>query len=132
MGLFDLFRKEKKKPSQEPDTPLAFAMKISWLVVKAADSRVVMKKLHCKDIEVSNWQNAFTCVYETDRERIFVTPCLDGYVMVQNYDLPLENKEVLQKLAMDFEEVQYFATHRGVGLSCWARYQNGKRSAKLF
>ena len=39
MGLFHLFKKEKNMDqsngiSQEPDTPIPFGMKISWLVVK--------------------------------------------------------------------------------------------------
>ena len=65
MSLFNLFKKEKNMNqsnciSQESDTPIPFGMKISWLVVKEKDPNTVMKKLNCTDIEVSNWQSAFS------------------------------------------------------------------------
>lgn len=129
MGLFHLFKKEKNMDqssdiSQEPDTPIPFGMKISWLVVKENDPKAVMEKLNCTDIEISNWQSAFH--HMEKMKKVFVTPCFNGYVLVLNYNEPLENKQLLQDIASKFEEIQYFSTHRIVELSCWVKYRNGQ------
>ncbi|WP_270524866.1 hypothetical protein [Longibaculum muris] len=129
MSLFNLFKKEKNMNqsnciSQESDTPIPFGMKISWLVVKEKDPNTVMKKLNCTDIEVSNWQSAFSHMQKM--KKVFVTPCFNGYVLILNYNEPLENKELLQDIASKFEEIHYFSTHRIVDLSCWVKYINGK------
>lgn len=115
MGLFHLFKKEKNIDqssgiSQEPDTPIPFGMKISWLVVKENDPKAVMEKLNCTDIEISNWQSAFH--HMEKMKKVFVTPCFNGYVLVLNYNEPLENEQLLQDIASKFEEIQYFSTHR--------------------
>lgn len=124
MGLFDLFKKEKKEYviSQEPDTPLSFGMKISWLVIKEKDPKNVMDQLHCKDAKVCNWDSAFKLMRE--QKEVFVTPSFQGYVLVINYDLPLHNKKVLEELAMKFEEVQFFSSYRIVDAYCWVKYVN--------
>lgn len=129
MGLFNLFRKEKevKKDniiSKEPDTPIPFGVKMSWLVLKETDPKAVMNKLDCTNIKMCNWDSAFSCMHEMNQ--VFVTPCFDKYILVLNYDLPLENKELLQEIANKFEEVQFFSTHRVVDLSCWVKFINGK------
>lgn len=129
MVVFQRFKKEKKVKGhsgicQEPDAPIPFGAKMSWLVLKEKDPNIVLNKLHCTNVLKSNWNSAFT--YMQDRNQIFVTPCFDGYVLVLNFDAPLENNELLQNIAMDFEEIQFFSTHRVVELSCWIKYVNGK------
>lgn len=129
MGLFSLFKKEKSVKnksiiSQEPDTPIPFGMKISWLVLKEENPETVMDKLNCTDIVKSNWSSAFSCMQEMNK--VFITPCFGEYVLVLNYDAPLENKEILDNIAIKFEEVQFFSTHRVVDLSCWVKYIKGK------
>lgn len=110
--------------SEEPDTPIPFGMKQSWLVIKEKDQKVVIEKLHGTDIKVCNWKSAFT--HMKDPHQIFITPCYNGYILVLNYPAPLENKDILQSLADEFEEVQFFASHRIVDLSCWVKYKNHK------
>lgn len=100
-----------------------FGMKLSWLVLKEENPNVVMERLGCTDITESNWSSAFS--HMKDQNQVFVTPCFDGYVLVLNYDAPLENQELLQKIAGSFDEVQFFSTHRVVDLSCWVKYTNG-------
>lgn len=89
MGLGKLFGKSKQKQkskgyAQEPDTPIPFGMKISWLAIKEKDPKIVMEKLHCTDGQVSNWESAFSQMQKG--KEVFVTPCLNGYVLVLNYD----------------------------------------------
>lgn len=127
MGLFNFFRRDTKKKnaiSEEPDTPLPFGVKMSWLVLKEKNPHVVMETLGVNDIKVCNWNSAFSCMRELNQ--IFVTPCFNDYVVVLNYDLPLENEEILQEIALKFEEIQYFSTYRVVDLSCWVKFINGK------
>lgn len=67
-----------------------------------------------------------------ETNQVFVTPCFDGYVFVLNYNQPLENKDLLQEIALQFEEVQYYASHRVVDLSCWIKYVNVKLIRRFF
>lgn len=129
MGLFKWHRKDKKVKksevvSQEPDNPIPFGMKTAWLVLKEKDPKVVMDKLGCTDIKVCNWQSAFSIMQEGNQ--VFVTPCFGEYVLVLNCSSLLENKELLQEIALKFDEVQYFAAHRVVDLSCWVKFVKGK------
>jgi hypothetical protein len=129
MGLFNFLKEEKETKknnviSQEPDTPIPFGMKMSWLVLKENDPKIVLDKLNCTNIEKCNWSSAFS--YMQDMKKVFVTPCFDGYILVLNFDSPLENRELLQEIAMKFEEIQFFSTHRVVDLSCWVKFVDGK------
>lgn len=130
MGLFNLFKKEKKDIiSTVPDTPISFGMKNSWLVLKADDPSEVMDKLGCSDRKVCNWQSAFNWMDDNwmiKPQQVFVTPSYEGYVLVLNCDELLENKAKLDQIATMFEEVQYYATHRVVELCCFAKYLNGQ------
>ena len=113
--------------SQEPDTPRSFGYKCSWLVVKSDSPEDVVEKIGGKNVCVANWESGFRCVYKSyNYEKAFVTPCLDGYVLVLNVD-DLTGREVfLEKIAGEFEEVQYFVCHRTVDLYGWAKYSHGK------
>lgn len=60
--------------------------------------------------------------------QVFVTPCFDGYVLVLNYDKPVNDMDMgrLQKFATLFKEVQYYSTHRIVDLCCWVKFTGGE------
>lgn len=125
-----LFKSTKKQEAdnilREADTPIPFGYKISWLAIKADNPENVMDKLGCTDRKVSNWKSAFEVMYNSGQ--VFVTPCLDGYVLILNYDKPVNDIDMkrLQELAAQFEEVQYFASHRVVDLCCWAKFAGGE------
>lgn len=125
-----LFKSTKKKETNiiltEPDTPIPFGMKISWLAIKADDPESVMDKLGCTDRKVCNWRSGFDVMYNS--AQVFVTPCLDGYVLVLNYDRPANEMDMglLQEFAAQFQEIQYFSTHRVVELCCWVKFTDGE------
>lgn len=127
MAIFQSVKKmEPGSISREPDTPIPFGWKMSWLVIKADSPESVMDKLRCTDRRVCNWRSAFDVMFKFGR--VFVTPCFDGYVLVLNYDEPANdvNMSRLQELAVRFEEVQYFSSHRVVDLCCWVKFIGGK------
>lgn len=111
---------------QEPDTPIPFGMKMSWLAIKADHPESVMDKLGCTDRKVSNWESAFAVIFNSGQ--VFVTPCFDGYVLVLSYDKPANEIDMsrLRELAAQFEEVQYFSSHRVVDLCCWVKFAYGE------
>ena len=121
------------KISQEPDTPLSFGYKICWLVVKSDSPEEVVEKIGGKNVCVANWESGFRWIYESnDFEKVFVTPCLEGYVLVLNVEDLMEHEEFLEMVAGKFEEVQYFASHRTVDLYGWAKYFRGKMVRRYY
>lgn len=55
-GKMALLKSTKKKETdiiiKEPDTPIPFGVKISWLAIKADDPESVMDRLGCTDRKV--------------------------------------------------------------------------------
>lgn len=127
MALFNsIKKKETNNISREPDAPIPFGYKTSWLAIKADNPESVMDKLGCKDRRVSSWESGFAEMFKSGQ--VFVTPCFDGYVLVLNYDEPVNNMDMsrLQEFAAQFEEVQYFASYRVVDLCCWVKFAGGQ------
>jgi len=117
----------EQKISQEPDYPLSFGYKICWLVLKSDSPEEVIQKIGGKNVCVVNWESGFDCIYKWNRlDKVFVTPSLNGYVLVLNVEDLFEYEDKLEKLVGEFEEVQYFCSHRGVGVYGWAKYSYGK------
>lgn len=58
-------------------------------------------------------------------EGMFVTPCIDGFVLV--IDVPQGDlaKEKLERYTSGFSEFQYFGTHRVVEYHSRAKYVDG-------
>lgn len=127
MAFFKSLKKEETENiSREPDTPIPFGYKMSWLAIRADDPESVMGKLGCTDKKMCSWRSAFDVIFNSGQ--VFVTPCLDGYVLVLNYGKPANDIDMgrLQELAARFEEVQYFSSHRVVDLCCWVKFTGGE------
>lgn len=144
MGIFDFLKKTDSKPQSKetststgqntqsmtqiktdttPDTPQPFGFKSAWLAIKGATPQSVIETLPVSNATVSNWRNGLAYAYNDQDAQVFVTPELDGYVLVIGlWDLTLEQ---LESLAQQFEEVQYFMTHRVVDLQGWTLFQKG-------
>ena len=93
----------------ESDTPIPFGVKISWLAIKADDPESVMDRLGCTDRKVCNWESAFAMMYKSGQ--VFVTPCFDGYVLVLNYDKPVNDMDMGR-----LQEASWFAA-----ITMWVR-----------
>lgn len=130
--------------SKEPDLPCSFGYKIGWFSVAAEDSAQVCRVLELEDCEVANWSSGLGAAYKNNtdfQERyrpVFVTPPLDGWVLIIGSCLPYplgpsqakpqstasEFEILLSRLTQHFNEVQYFASHRVSSFVSWARQSN--------
>ena len=108
-----------------PDSPVPFGYKCSWLCVKADSPEEVIEKLGLKNPEPANWDKGIEMAYNGCD---FVSPCLDGYVLVVGWgtDVLTLAPELLLDSAKKFPELQYFTTHRVVDYHAWVKYVDGK------
>ena len=108
----------------DPDLPVPFGYKCNWLCVKASSPLEVIEKLELKNPEPSNWDKGIEMAYNGYR---FVSPVLDGYVLVVNFGMDILTlaPELLDEKAKLFPELQFFVTQRVSDYHAWTRYING-------
>lgn len=114
----------RPETGRDPDFPVPFGYKCNWLCVKASSSLEVIEKLELKNPEPSNWDKGIEMAYNGFR---FVSPVLDGYVLVVNYGMDILTlaPELLNEKAKLFPELQFFVTQRVSDYHAWAKYING-------
>jgi len=137
---------EKPVLSIEPDEPVGFGYKICWFAIRTKDGKAVRKVLELIDPQPANWRSGITAAYNGPEPRakaamVFVSPPVDGWTFVVGAGLPYpadaspnESERQLArsfrryflKLAMHFDDVQFFGTYRVVGFDAWARARNGR------
>ncbi|QDV51852.1 hypothetical protein [Gimesia fumaroli] len=118
------------KIDSTPDSPVGFGYKISWLAIKTPDAKTVLDTLHIENVQPANWNTGVIAAYNG---HTFISPPINGWVLVVSYHLPELGKEpepdgltpLLTILSQEFGEVQYFGTHRVVEYHAWSRYING-------
>ena len=104
-----------------PDAPVPFGRRDSWLAVRCEDPERVLAALAPGSRTAANWAaGGAACKGEDDR--YFVSPCLDGFVLVKG-DLP---PGCLKALAPHFPEVQEFFCYQAAGCCHWAKYADGQ------
>ena len=115
---------EMTAPNQ-PDLPVPFGYKCSWLCVKSDDPKEVIEKLGLRNPEPANWDKGIEMAYNGCD---FVSPSLDGYVLVVGWgtDVLTLAPELLEDSARKFPELQYFTTHRVVDYHAWVKYVGGE------
>lgn len=110
--------------SVQPDTPVPFGYKTGWLAVKCADPQQLIAALDGLDVRLANWESGMAAAGENGR--VFISPQMDGYVLAVGL-LQLDNdRSLLDGLGRDFEEVQYFASHRVTDYCAWMKYEHGR------
>lgn len=109
----------------DPDFPVPFGYKCNWLCVKSDSPLEVIEKLGLKNAEPSNWDKGIEMAYNGFR---FVSPVLDGYVLVVNFGMDILTlaPELLDKAAKLFPEIQFFVTQRVSDYHAWAKFVNGE------
>lgn len=109
----------------EPDFPIPFGYKCNWLCVKSDSPMDVILKLGLKNYEPSNWDKGIEMAYNGYR---FVSPALDGYVLVVNYGMDILTlaPDLLDENAKKFPELQYFTTNRVSEYHAWVKYVDGE------
>lgn len=114
----------RPETGSEPDFPVPFGYKCNWLCVKANSPLEVIEKLGLKNAEPSNWDKGIEMAYNGYR---FVSPALDGYVLVVNIGMDILTlaPELLDEKAKLFSEMQFFVTQRVSDYHAWVKYVNG-------
>ncbi len=115
----------RPETGSEPDFPVPFGYKCNWLCVRSDSPEEVIQKLGLKNSEPSNWDKGIEMAYNGYR---FVSPVLDGWVLVVNYGMDILTlaPELLDESAKKFPELQYFSTHRVSEYHAWVKYVNGE------
>lgn len=111
-----------------PDKPHPFGFKTSWICVKCDSSEQVIDALGLKNAARANWQVGLA----QTRDRVFVSPPLNGYVLAVGYGtfgiMPSVDRELeaLKAVAAKFDEVQCFSSHRVSDFYAWAKFVKGQ------
>ncbi len=111
-----------------PDKPRPFGYKTSWICVKCDSSEQVIDALGLKKAVRSNWEFGLS----QTRDRVFVSPPLDGYVLAVGYNTfgfmrsVNEELDALKVIAAKFDEVQCYASHRVSDFYAWAKFVKGE------
>lgn len=129
--------------STEPDLPRLFGGRVGWFAVVSDDMALVARVLGLGAIQVANWKSGLKVACtpqppsESPNRRVFVTPPLDGWVLVVGASLPYpveadgSNNELeriarrfdalMLRLASHFDQVQHFASYRTSNFVTWTR-----------
>jgi len=107
-----------------PDFPSPFGYKVCWYAIKNETPHSVIEKLNLKVVRASNWEDGINYIYDS-RDFIFVSPQVEGYILVINVR-PDNEHDIVKGHALLFEELQYFGTHRVVEYNAWAKFADGK------
>ena len=132
MGILDRFLGAKRvkrgaafyqlSVSAVPDKPQLFGYKNSWLAIRSDSPEKVMAALELEPVAKANWATGLP--YAGEGKLVYVSPCLDGFVLVVGYWEWTENRAKLDRIAKEFDEVQAFATHRVSETHAWMLYRN--------
>lgn len=124
--------KGKSPYDTTPDMPRQFIGFNGWLCIKGATSQEVVAKLGLKNSQEANWESGIKAAETGFMEKVFVTPVINGYVLVLGY-IPFgvkssvkEELEILDKFADKFDEMSCFATQSTVDIHVWAKFIGGK------
>lgn len=129
--------------SADPDLPRAFGYKVGWFAVSTSDAALVARVLGLEGTQDANWETGLNAVYASSLApkesgcRVFLTPPLDGWVLVVGTALPYpvdadganpelqkmanEFGNLLLRLASHFDDVQHFGNHRVSDFVTWTR-----------
>ncbi len=118
-------------------SPVAFGYTMAWLAIRTDDPMSVVEALGLEDVDTSPWADAIEGVYTRDATAtrpVFVTPTLDGWILVVSAGLFYEASDaepgrlaayVSETARLCGTEVQFFATHRVAEGHAWARADHG-------
>ncbi|QES87343.1 hypothetical protein [Rhizosphaericola mali] len=114
-----------------PDSAVGFGYKCMWFAVKTDNKNRLAEILKLKNISDCNWQVGIDKAYNGS---VFITPTIDGWTLACGWGLPhgdtkegIEKvKSILQTLSKEFENAQFFSTHRVSEYHCWIKATNGQ------
>jgi len=111
------------KIQTHPCLPGPFGYETAWYAIKGETPKSVIEKLKLDVACEANWESGIGYVYNFSDGEVFVSPEVDGYVLV--IGLPGDN-ELARKHGVLFDELQYFGNHRVTDYYAWVRFANGE------
>lgn len=106
----------------EPDLPQPFGQKPLWMLVRSRDSEAVMDALGLRTRKSVNWKSGLAAV---SGERCFVSPSLDGWVILVGGGGQGPERARLEQLSRRFSSVQCFQAQEEKAFYAWGKFENG-------
>ena len=112
-----------KRSDPTPDKPRSFGYKTQWLAVRHDDPKRVAVAVGLRKLKPSTWAKGIAPGLSPP---IFVTPVLDGWVLVVEFPLPNDGVPFLERVSAELRtRVCHFASHRGVSAVSWGFAEDG-------
>lgn len=112
--------------NDELKKPLPFGFKINWLAIKSNNIQEVGQALNNnRKIYSTNMEYGIHGAYDTFT---FVTPPIDGWIIVMRPPFYLEDQDGIAKLeylSKQFGEVHFYGNHRVSSYGAFAKFING-------
>ena len=117
------YRATEEAPHMGPEPPVPFGYKNGWAAIRCGDPRQVIAALGLRNVRESSWSVGLE---QADQDgQVFVSPCLDGFVLVVGL-LDVLVEADLPRWTAAFSEVQFFVTHRVTESHRWGRCRAGR------
>jgi hypothetical protein len=119
----------KRVEVEHPDLPVPFGPKTAWLALETTDTEAVATALELREAQETTWAEGIDAAQQAS---VFVTPPLGEWTLAVGAALfPPDRAEsfvkpLLERLSRQFDDAQYFCTHRDIELHIWARARKGR------
>ena len=116
------------RPAQRSQCP-SLGIPARWLAIKVNNPRLVQAVLGLHKPVACSWQDGLTLA---QAQKLFITPCLNGWVLVMGSHLPDPADDVdqcfhlLQRLSRSLGRVQFFSANRLLKRHAWACANQGR------
>lgn len=117
-----------------PTPPIGFGYKASWIAVRSGSREDVASAVPLSEIQASQWDAGLDAACGRTSAKsppAFVTPPIDGWVLVVSVSLPepwdrAAFERLMIRLSARFGVAQYFASYRTVDAHAWSLFKNGE------
>jgi hypothetical protein len=109
-----------------PEQAVAFGTKCAWLAIRTTDANALHRLLALEGAHVSSWREGVEAGYSRMAPSVFVTPPIDGWVLVLGYPLlELTGSAVVALSLRTKLAVQYFLSVDGAHAYGWMHADAG-------
>ena len=119
-----------------PDRPVPFGYATAWLAIRTTDTIRVLEALDLAEPIRASWKGGIAATYDeaTAETHVFVAPPVAGWTCVIGLTLPQpagvgyydRAGQLLEALASEFPDVQYYFSYPLLDLYGWARWKDGR------